>query len=299
MAANPQDAVIAEDLYGGRMRLNPNSNERSYATRRFRVRLEPDWVEGSGVDPPFNSATPPVGKQRRAILAAVGTDYDHPNLDGLAIQDITATQVGPWDFDVQADYYQTQTGGLTGVAESTLITTRQSSVPVYRTVWNDAGQYQINSTSKLPSGNFAGLGDGQQLPRGASYEDWKYEWPITEALVQVNADLNSTQYAAVLSGTGAMGIVNYFNTGTYTPFTGGEVTFAAQTLKFIGLSTNSTIVGGNRKYSISYTFLWRPLGWYEQRLTTSGATAGYFKTVDVALATAANSTAFNSTRFPT
>jgi len=277
--ANPQDVVIADDIYGGRMRLNPNSDERSYATRRFRVRLEPDWVEGTGADAPFDSATPPVGKQRRAILAAVGTDYTHPNLPGLVIQDITASQVGPYDFDVQADYFRTDSGGLSAAAKSVQVTTRSSSVPVYRTQFNAAGTSSINPTSNLPAGNFAGLGDGQFLPRGANYESWKYEWPVTEALVQISAELNLTTYASLFTGSGALAYVNYYNSNNYTYDT---ITFSAKTLKFLGLSTNSSIVGGNRTYSVSYTYLWRPWGWYEQKLVSGGAVpSGYFATSDV------------------
>lgn len=289
--ANPTDTVIADDIYGGRMRLNPNADDRSYATRRFRVRLEPGWAEGSGDDAPFDDVDSPVGKERRAILAAVGSDYVHPYLPGLAIQDITATQVGPNDFDVQADYFRIEGGSTGGAAKSVQVTTRASSVPVYRTQFNDAGSSLF--ADGLPNGNFAGLGNGQFLPRGANYESWKYEWPVTEALVQISAELNYVTYATLFGSTAAMSKVNYYNSNIYTYDT---ITFAANTLKFIGLSTNSSIVGGNRTYSVSYTYLWRPGGWYAQKLTTIGATAGYFTTV-----TAPSSyprVAFNLTLFP-
>lgn len=291
MTANPNDVVIADDIYGGRMRLNPNSDERSYATRRFRVRLEPDWVEGTGADAPFNVGDPPLGKQRRAILAAVGTNYTHPNLPGLAIQDITATQVGPYDFDVQADYFRIEGGSTGGAAKSVQVTTRSSSVPVYRTQFNDAGTSVFSNG--LPNGNFAGLGNGQFLPRGANYESWKYEWPVTEALVQINAELNYVTYASLFGGSGAMSYVNYYNSNNYTYDT---IAFSANTLKFLGLGTNSSIVGGNRTYSVSYTYLWRPGGWYTQNLTTTGATSGYFTTVTTP--SSYPRVAFNSGLFP-
>ena len=283
--ATPNDEAIASDIYGGRLRLNPNESSRSYGTRLFRVRLDPDWTaadaasgdgdvwydedEEEGIDP---------GKMRRAIYAAVGVSpTGYPDLEGLILQDVNARQVGPHDYEVQADYFKTETGGLRGTAKSVNVSTRQASVPVYRTLYNDAGDVQLNTTSGLPAGNFAGLGDDQQLPRGASYESWKYEYPVTEALVQISAELNVTTYAALFTSTGALGYINYYNN---SPYTYGEITFGTGTLKFLGLSTQSQIVGGERSYNVTYTYLWRPGGWYAQKLTTSGAVAGFFKTVD-------------------
>lgn len=287
--ADPNDIVIADDIYGGRMRLNPNDDGRSYATRRFRVRLEPGWTEGSGTTPPFDAVG--VGKERRAILAAMNGNYTHPYI-GLDAQDITATQVGPNDFDVQADYFRTDSGSLSGRAKSILVSTRNASTPVYRTQFNDAGTALY--ANGLPNGNFAGLGDGQYLPRGANYEQWKYEWPVTEALVQISAELNVATYAGVLAAGGAMSYVDYFNSNNYTY---ESVTFAQYTLKFIGLSTNSSIVGGNRNYQVTYTYLWRPFGWWKQVLSTdSPAPSGYFKTANVRDVT--NVVTFNQTLFP-
>ncbi len=296
--AKPQDVVIATDMYGSSLRLNPNEASRSYATRTFRVRLDPDWAytdasSGDGLPWHDGSSALQVGKLRRAIFAAVTTTPgDHPDLSGLIVQDINARQVGPHDFEVQANYYRTETGGLRGTAKSVNVSTRPSSTPVYRTPYNDAGVASF--ANGLPNGNFAGLGDDQYLPRGANYQSWQYEYPLTEALVQISAELNVATYAPLFTGSGALAYVNYYNSNDYT---NADITFAQGTLKFLGLSTQSRIIGGNRSYTVAYTYLWRPGGWFRQELSTgSPAPSGFFKTTNVD--GSYPRVAFNSSLFP-
>jgi hypothetical protein len=274
-AANTGDKIVASDIYGSRVRLNPNSDERSYATRLFRVRLNPSFTDDGSYDAPFDVA---VGKHKRAIIAAVGAaPGNHPTITGLACQDVNARQIGPFEFEVQADYFRVDSAGLSGANQSMTVTMRQGTTTVYRTPYLDNGNTQF--ADSLPNGNFAGLGDNQELPRGANYQSWQYEYPVTEALVAINAKLNITQYSGLWEGSGCMKtLVGVYNSNA---FEFEQVTFPVGTLKFVGASATVQAVGATREYFVNYQFLWRPNGWFRQELTTSGATAGFFVTNNV------------------
>lgn len=273
-AANTGDKIVASDIYGSRVRLNPNEADRSYATRMFRVRLNPAFADNGSYDAPFDEE---VGKHKRAIYAAVGaTPANHPNIGGLACQDVNARQVGPWEFEVQADYFFVTGGGLTGANQSLTVSMRRGTTTVYRTPYRDDGSTLF--TNFLPTGNFAGLGNDQQLPRGASYQSWQYEYMVPEGIVQLNAKLSIIQYKEVLKPSGAMGLIGVHNDA---PVTFESTQFPIGTLKFVGVSSTVQAVGTTREYFVNYTWMYRPQGWFRQELTTSGATAGFFITNNV------------------
>jgi hypothetical protein len=286
--AKPNDILIASDIYGSRLRLNPVEDERSYATRLFRVRLDETWTTGDIVesdgDPWWIDGGPQaeIDKFKRAIWAAVGTNPGgHPEVPNLSVQDVSARQVGPYDFEVEASYYQAEFGGLTGADQSMTVTYRRASSPVYRSAYNNAGDTVFDATTGLPNGNFRGLGDGVLPAFGTNFEQWRYEFPVSEALVNINAVLNVIQYQTLFGPSGAMTLVGFHNDAG---FTFESTTFGVGTLRFLGVSSTVRASGTDREYLVSYSFLWRPRGWWEQVLVPSISSPGFMNTQFASLA---------------
>lgn len=292
--ATPADTAISSDIYGSRLRLNPQSDLRSYATRMFRVRLDPTWqpsdlVAGDGA-PWWDTSIPgpatDVDKFKRAIWAAVGTTPgNHPEVPGLPVQDVNARQVGPFDFEVQADYLPENR-----FSNSIQVSSGVIQIPVYREPFTSAGD-SINATSGLPSGNFIGRGDGVSIPANSGTLQSKV-WVVPFASVRLVGEITRVTLAGLFASGGAQTYLNYYNSANYTI---AGIVFPAGTLRYDGLTANSSITSDSEKTTVSYEFSWRPTGWWSQEVSVG--TNGLLTTSDVNAAFPQVN--FNSVNFPT
>ena len=279
--STPNDHILSDDIYGSRLRLNPNTDERSYATRLFRVRLDPDFVDDGTQTAPYDVV---VGPMKRAIWTAVGTNpADYPNLSGLDCQDVTARQVGPHDYEVTAEYYNKQPR-----VQSFRVSVGTTQIPVFREAF-DGGSSAVNATTGLPSGPFIGRQSTDSVP--LSPRLITKLWTVPVADVSIGAELNVGTFRGLFLSTGAMPIVGHFNSNSYTV---NNLTFGVGELRFDGIDSHTKNSLANvQTYFVNYRFTWRPSGWYSQELTSSGA---YASTSDVENSYPRSS--FSSSRFP-
>lgn len=278
--ALPNDQIIGEDLYGSRVRLNPLSDERSYATRLFRVRLDSEWTTGdlTSADPApwWDSTASPAGpsegidKFKRAVWAAVGiSPGNHPELINLPVQDITARQIGPFDFEVQAEYLPD-----TSLRNAIEVSTSTIQIPVYREAF-DSGGAAIDSTSGLPDGNFVGRAAGVSIPANSGTLQSKL-WVVPVGRVGIRGEITQTTLASLFGPGGAQTYVGYYNSAAWTI---AGITFAAGTLRYDGLAGTSVTTNAAETSRISYDFTWRPTGWWSQELVPTGT--GFVTTQNV------------------
>lgn len=292
--ATPFDQVLSSDIYGSRLRLNPLSDQRSYATRLFRVRLDAEWQPGDTTpldgapwwDSVAAAPAADVDKFKRAIWAAVGTvPGSHPEATDLPVQDVTARQLGPYDFEVQADYLpDTRFANALQVSSSTI------QIPVYREPFTSSSD-SINPTSGLPSGNFIGRGDGVSVPANSGTIQSKL-WVVPFANVRLRGEITRPTLAGLFGLGGAQNFVGFYNSTLYSI---AGIAFAAGTLRYDGLSATSSTTSSDEETLVTYEFSWRPTGWWSQEISVD--TSGLIATSDVNAAFP--QTNFNSISFPT
>jgi hypothetical protein len=266
----PTEAFKKHDLYGSLLRLNPNSNERSYARRRWYVR----FVSGTG------------GNLYYACASA--GDAAHHLLPGIPTQDVTARQVGPDSYEVDVEYYRpTINTRMDDVIQMGTVAVQERVFRLPYTV--DAGDNattSVDADSGLPTGDWIGYpksgvdeAAGKVVMPIGVQEVPSVLWPVPVSTVIVRGRITSVQWVALFAGSGTASNIGKWNS---VPFVFAGITFSASTLRFDGMTNSVTTglgdAGAVTEYNVSYKFTWKPKGWSVQRIKKNPTLPGSLDT---------------------